>query len=55
MIRVPIDPPGLRRKLDVPWVKRIWVGGLDEGDGHVVLTPHETVTVRSVRKLAGNL
>ena len=55
MIRVPIDPPGLRRKLDVQWMKGIWVGRLDESDGHVVLTPHGTVTGRSVRRLAGNL
>ena len=55
MIRVPIDPPGLRRKLDVQWMKGIWVGRLDESDGHVVLTPHGKVTGRSVRRLAGNL
>ena len=52
MIRVPIDPPGPRRKLDVE--KGIWVGRLDESDGHVVLTPHGTVTGRPVRRLAGN-
>ena len=55
MIRVPVDPPGLRRKLDVQWMKGIWVGRLDESDGHVVLTPHGTVTGRSVRRLARNL
>ena len=55
MIRVPIDPPGLRTKLNVQWIKGIWVGRLDESDGHVVLTPHGTVTGRSVRRLAGNL
>ena len=55
MIRVPIDLPGLRRKLDVQWMKGIWVGRLDESDGHVVLTPHGTVTGRSVRRLAGDL
>ena len=33
----------------------IWVGRLKESDGHVVLTPHGTVTGRSVRRLAGNL
>ena len=37
MIRVPIDPLGLRRKLIVQWMKGIWVGKLDESDGHVVL------------------
>ena len=36
MIRVPIDPPGLRRKLDVQWMKGIWVGRLDESDGRTV-------------------
>ena len=55
MIRVPVDPPGLRRKSDVQWMKGIWVGRLDESDGHVVLTPHGTVTGRSVRRLARNL
>ena len=54
MIRVPIHPPGLRRKLDAQWMKGIWVGKLDESDDHVVLTPHGTVT-GSVRRLAGNL
>ena len=54
MIRVPIDPPGLRRGLDVQWMRGNWVGGLDESDGHVVLTPHWTVTGRTVRRLAGN-
>ena len=29
------------------WVKGIWVGGLDESGGLVVLTPHGTVTARS--------
>ena len=55
MIRMPIDPPGLRRKLNVQRMKKIWVGRLDECDGHVVLTPHGTVTGRSVRRLARNL
>ena len=52
MIRVPMD---LRKKLDVQWMKGIEVGRLDESDGHVVLTPHGTVTGRSIRRLAGNL
>ena len=55
MIRVPIDPPGRRRKLDVQWMRGIWVGRLDESDGHGVLTPHGRLTGRSVRRLAGNL
>ena len=37
------------------WMKGIWVGQLDESDRPVVLTPHGTVTRRSVRRLAGNL
>ena len=37
------------------WMKGIWVGRLDESDGHVLLTPHGTVTGRSVRRMAGNL
>ena len=44
MIRMPVDPPGLWRKLYVQWMNRISVGRLDESDGHVVLTPHGTVT-----------
>ena len=55
MIRMPMDPPGLRRKLDVKWMKGIRVGRLDESVGHVVLTPHGTVTGRSVQRLARNL
>ena len=54
-IRVPVYPPGVRRKLDVQWMKRTWVGRLNDGDGHVVLTPHGTVTGQSVRRLTGNL
>ena len=54
VIRVPIDFAGLRRKLDVQWMTGIWVGRVDESDGHVVLTPHGTVTGRSVRRLAGS-
>ena len=50
MTRVPIDPTGLRRKLDVQRMKGIWVGRLDESDGHVVPTPLVTVTGRSVRR-----
>ena len=34
MIGVPIDLPGLRRNLDVQWMTGIWVGRLDESDGH---------------------
>ena len=52
MNRVQIDPPGVRRKRDVRWMKGIW---LDESGGHVVITPHATVAGRSVRRLAGNL
>ena len=37
------------------WTKGIWVGRLDEGDGHVVLTPRGTVTGRSVPRQAGSL
>ena len=55
VIRVPINPPGPRRKFDVQWTKRMWVGRRDESDGRVVLTPHGTVTGRSVRRPAGNL
>ena len=55
MIRVPMDPPGLGRKLDVQWMEGIWVGRLDESDGRVLLTPRGTVTGRSVRHLAGHL
>ena len=48
MIRVPIDPLCLRRKLDVQWMKGVWAGRLDESDEHVV-------TGRTVRRLAGHL
>ena len=36
-------------------MKEIWVGRLDENDGHVVPTPHGTVSGRSVRRLVGSL
>ena len=55
MIRVPIGLFGVRRKLEVQWMKGVWVGRLAESDGHVVPTPHGTVTGRTVRSLAGNL
>ena len=43
MVRVPIDPPGLRKKLDGQWLKGVWVGRMDENDGNIVLTPQGTV------------
>ena len=55
MVRVPIDPPGMRRKLDSQWLKGVWVGRTDESDAHIVLTPHGTVTGRSVRRLPSEL
>ena len=55
MFRVPIDSSGLKRKLDVQWMRGILGWWLDESDGHVVLTPHGTVTGRTMRRLAGNL
>ena len=48
---MPIGPPGLRKKLDVQWAKGIWVGKMDESDGHIVLTPAGIITGRSVRRL----
>ena len=55
MIRVPIDPPGLRKKLDTQWLKGTWVGRTDETDAHIVLTPHGVITGRSVRRLPSGL
>ena len=51
MLRVPIDPPGLRKKLDLQWLKGVWVGRMDENDAHIVLTLNGTVTGKSVRRL----
>jgi hypothetical protein len=51
MIRVPIDPPGLRKKLDTQWIKGTWVGRTDESDAHIVLTRDGVITGRSVRRL----
>lgn len=51
MIRVPIDPPGLKRKLDTQWMKGVWVGRMDDNDAHIVITPYGTVTGRTVRRL----
>ena len=55
MVRVPIDPPGLRKKLDGQWVKGVWVGRMDENDGNIVLTPEGTVCGKSVRRLSQEL
>ena len=55
MVRVPIDPPGLRRKLDSQWFKGRWVGRLEANDGNIVGTPHGTVIGRAVRRLHPDL
>ena len=52
MVRVPIDPPGLRKKLDGQWLKGVWVGRMDENDGNIVLTPPGTVVGKSMRRLS---
>ena len=51
MISVPIEALGLRRKFDVQWMKGIWFGRLDESDGHVVLTPHQSLDEQCEDKL----
>ena len=51
MIRMPIDPPGLRRKLDTQWMKGAWVRRMDGNDAHIVITPYGTVTGRTMRRL----
>ena len=55
MVRIPIDPPGLRKKLDGQWVTDIWVGRMDENDGNIVLTPQGTVVGKSVGRLSQEL
>jgi hypothetical protein len=55
MVRVPVDPPGLRKKLDTQWIKGVWVGRMDENDGNIILTEHGTVVGKSVRRLAVEL
>jgi len=55
MVRVPIDPPGLRKKLDTQWIKGVWVGRMDENDGNIILTEHGAVVGKSVRRLAVEL
>ena len=55
MVRVPIDPPGLRKKLDTQWLKGVWVGRMDESDAHIVLTSGGTVAGRTARRLPAEL
>ena len=48
------DPPSGKEKLDVQWMKGIWIDRLDENDGRGAYSAwnrHWT----SVRRLAGNL
>ena len=52
VVRVPIDPPDLRKKLDGQWVKCVWVGRMDENNGNIILTPQGTVVGKSVRRLS---
>ena len=52
MIRVPVGPPGLHRKLDGQWLKGLWVGRTEESDTNIVLIPEGIVTGKSVRRLA---
>ena len=52
MIRVPIDPPSMRRKLDGQWLKGLWVGRTEESDANIVLIPQGIVTGKSVRRLS---
>ncbi len=55
MIRVPIDPPGLRKKMDAQWLKSCWVGRADESDSHMVLHEEGMAVGKSVRRLAPEL
>ncbi len=55
MIRVPIDPPGLRKKLEQQRVKGVWVGRKGDSDANIVLTSQGIVTGKSVRRLASEL
>jgi len=52
MIRVPIDPPGYRKKLDSQWLKGVWVGRASDSDALVVIHPEGIVAGKSVRRLA---
>ncbi len=54
MVRAPIDPPGLREKLD-QWIKGVWVDHVAENGGNIVVTPHGAVTGKSARRLAAEL
>ena len=52
MIRVPIAPPGFRKKLDSQWLKGAWVGRASDSDANVVVHPEGTVAGKFVRWLA---
>jgi len=52
VIRVPIDPPGYRKKLDSQWLKGDWVGRASDSDANVVVHPEGIVAGKSVRRLA---
>ena len=50
MIRVPIDPPALRRKLDVQWMKWIWVQARRERwscGAHSTWNRHWTISAKT--------
>ena len=51
MIRVPIDPPGLRKKLDSQWMKVAWVGRSESSDANIGLSPHGIIEGSTIRRL----
>ena len=51
MARIPIDPSGLRKKLNVQWVKGVRVGRMERSDAHIVLLKEGIVTCKTVRRL----
>ena len=55
MMRVPIDPTGLRKKLDTQWVKCAWVGRSERNDAHIGLTQCGIVIGSTVRRLPKEL
>ena len=55
MVRVPIDPAGLRKKLNTQWMKAAWVGRSERNDAHIGLTHHGIIVGATVRRLPKEL
>ena len=55
MMRVPVDPPGARKKLNFQWIKAIWVGRGESNDAHCGLTEIGIAMGKTARRLTKEL